>query len=218
MAVEELKRHKSQHNWLKQGVGQFILRSIHLFILFRIKRYCLRCGSSRSLYLFIRVTKQTIVIIQAHITSVNYIQNFIQHPAVKANSICRRNYWGYQCGFQCNRSTTDHTFWICYIGDKKWEYNEATYHLFIRFQESLWFSYEGGLVFYSHWVWYPHEMSKPNKNVSQWNLKQSPGRQTKQGNALVEVIFNYAWEYAIRRVQVNQDGLKLNSSHQNVWE
>ena len=23
-----------------------------------------------------------------------YIQNFIQHPAVKANSICRGNYWG----------------------------------------------------------------------------------------------------------------------------
>ena len=24
----------------------------------------------------------------------NYIQNFVQHPALKVNSICRENYWG----------------------------------------------------------------------------------------------------------------------------
>ena len=28
------------------------------------------------------------------ITTANYLQNFIQHPAVKVNSICRGNYWG----------------------------------------------------------------------------------------------------------------------------
>jgi thiamine monophosphate synthase len=28
------------------------------------------------------------------------------------------------------------------------------------------------------------------------------------------VLLNFALEYAIRRVQVNQDGLKLNSAHQ----
>jgi hypothetical protein len=36
----------------------------------------------------------------------------------------------------------------------------------------------------------------------------------KEGDALLPLLFNFDLEYAIKKVQVNQDVLKLNGTHQ----
>jgi hypothetical protein len=42
----------------------------------------------------------------------------------------------HQCGFRCNRSTTDLIFYIRQIQEKKWEYNGTVHQLFIDFKKA----------------------------------------------------------------------------------
>ena len=90
---------------------------------------------------------------------------------------------------------------------------------------SLWFISEGSLVQYSYWVGIRMKLVRLiqiclNETYSTvWIGKHLSDMFTiknalKQGEALLQLLFNFAWEYAIKRVHVNQETLKLHGTHQ----
>jgi len=131
----------------------------------------------------------------------------------------------HQRGFRRNRLTTDHIFCIRQTLEKKWEYNEAVHQLFIDFKKA--YDSVRREVLYNILI----EFGVPKKLVrlvkmclTEMYSRVQVGKNLsdmfpirnglRQGDAPSPLFSNFALEYAITRVQVNQDGLKLNGTHQ----
>ena len=207
------------------GVEKFAIRSTNLLFLSGKRRNCLRSGRSRSLYLYIRRTiKQTSSYSGISLLTTTYkiLSNILLSRLTPYGEEIIGDHQG---GFRRDRSTADHIFCIRQILMKKWEDNEAVHQLFIEFKKAY--------VAVRSEVRYNilNEFGILIKVVRliKMCLTQTYNRVPvgenlsgvipimngfKQGFTLSPLLFNYALNYAIRCVEVNQDGLKLNGTHQ----
>jgi len=114
---------------------------------------------------------------------------------------------------------------MCQILQKSWKYNKAVCQLFIEFKKA--YNSVQREVVNNILI----EIDIPTKLVrlikmclNETYSRVQVGKQLsdmfpirnglKQGDALLPLLLNFVVEYAIRRVHVDQDGLKLNGTHQ----
>ena len=143
VVIEKVKSHKSlgidqiPAELIKAG-GRKICYEIHKLIISILNKEELpvEWKEATIIPVYKKGNETDCIIIEAY-QFANYVQNFIQYPAVKVNSICRVIFGDHQCGIHHNRSTTDHIFCILQILEKKWEYNEAVHQLFIDFKKAM---------------------------------------------------------------------------------
>jgi hypothetical protein len=112
---------------------------------------------------------------------------------------------------------------------KEWEYNEAMQQLFIDFKEA--YDSVRREVLYNIFI-KEFGISMKLLRLIQMCLNETFSRfrvgkhlsdgfsirnDLKQGDALSPLLFNFIVEHATKRVQINQDGLKLNDAHQPLF-